>query len=144
MVAKNSIFLKEIQAILEENKLSRTPCRIEILKALKQAGSALSEQEIREKIGEHFDRTTVYRSLRSFLKQEVIHSIALDGGEIRYALSPQKEVASSSHHVHFFCNDCSGVFCISHQVFETPGLPEGFLASSFDLLVHGRCKNCKD
>ncbi|MDX9942741.1 MAG: transcriptional repressor [Bacteroidales bacterium] len=135
--------MKEIYALLEGNRLSRTPCRIEILKALRQADSALSEPEIREKIGEHFDRTTVYRSLRSFLKLDVIHSIALDGGELRYALSPEKELADSSHHVHFFCNDCSGVFCISHQAFETPVLPDGFEATNFDLLVHGRCKNCK-
>ena len=68
MVAKNQIPMKEIYALLEGNRLSRTPCRIEILKALRQADSALSEPEIREKIGEHFDRTTVYRTLRSILK----------------------------------------------------------------------------
>ncbi|MEE4176476.1 MAG: transcriptional repressor [Bacteroides sp.] len=136
--------MEEIYALLEEKKLSRTRCRIEILKALRKAGSALSEPEIREKIGEHFDRTTVYRSLRSFLKQDVIHSIALDGGELRYALTPQNDVAQSSHHIHFFCGECNGVFCISHKVFGTPDLPEGFEATHFDLLIQGRCKKCKN
>ena len=136
--------MKEIFALLEKNKLSRTPCRIEIIKALQKSGSALSEPEIREKISEQFDRTTVYRSLRSFLRQDVIHSITLDGGEVRYALSPKKEVAYSNHHVHFFCNDCNGVFCISHQAFVTPELPKGFEATNFDLLVHGKCRNCNN
>lgn len=134
--------MNEIFALLEKNKLSRTPCRIEILKTLKQSGSALSESEIREKIGDHYDRTTVYRTLRNFLKQDVVHSISLDGGEVRYALTPHKGMAHSSHHVHFFCNDCSGVFCISHQAFVTPELPEGFNAESFDLLIQGSCGKC--
>ncbi|MBW6497514.1 MAG: transcriptional repressor [Bacteroidales bacterium] len=135
--------MNEIFSLLEKNKLSRTPCRIEVLKTLKLAGSALSEAEIREKIGDHFDRTTVYRTLRSFLKEDVIHSISLDGGGVRYALSPHKEVAHSSHHVHFFCNDCNSVYCISHQAFETPELPKGFMAESFDLLIQGSCRKCK-
>lgn len=135
--------MNEIYAILEKNRLSRTPCRIEILKTLKESGSALSESEIRERIGDAYDRTTVYRSLRSFLKNDVIHSISLDGGEVRYALSPHKEAAHSSHHVHFFCTDCNGVYCISHQAFETPSLPNGFFPESFDLLIQGRCGKCK-
>jgi Fur family transcriptional regulator, ferric uptake regulator len=135
--------MNEIFSLLEKNKLSRTPCRIEILSTLQQSGSALSEAEIREKIGDHYDRTTVYRTLRNFLKQDVIHSISLDGGEVRYALTPQKDMAHSSHHVHFFCTDCSGVFCISHQAFHTPELPAGFKAESFDLLIQGSCRKCK-
>jgi len=135
--------MNEIFSLLEKNKLSRTPCRVEVLKTLKHSGSALSEAEIREKIGDHYDRTTVYRTLRSFLKEEVIHSISLDGGEVRYALTPQKDMAHSSHHVHFFCTSCSAVFCISHQAFVTPELPEGFKAESFDLLIQGRCVKCK-
>lgn len=134
--------MKEIYDLLDEKNLSRTRCRIEILKAMRQASSALSEPEIRQKIGVHFDRTTVYRSLRSFLKQDVIHSIALDGGELRFALTPQKDVAHSSHHVHFFCSECNGVFCISHHSFGTPELPDGFEAKSFDLLIQGKCSNC--
>jgi len=134
--------MNEIFSLLEKNKLSRTPCRLEVLKTLKYSGSALSEAEIREKIGDHYDRTTVYRTLRNFLKQDVIHSISLDGGEVRYALTPQKDMAHSSHHVHFFCNDCNGVFCISHQAFDTPRLPAGFKPESFDLLIQGRCGKC--
>ena len=135
-------YMNEIYSLLEKTKLSRTPCRIEILKTLKQAGSALSESEIRERIGEQYDRTTVYRTLRSFLRENVIHSIPLDGGEVRYAISPHHEAMQSKHHVHFFCNECKSVYCISHKAFATPGLSVGFVAESFDLLIQGSCKKC--
>lgn len=135
--------MNDIYSLLEENNLSRTPCRVEVLKTLLQSGSALSESEIRDKLGYNYDRTTVYRTLRNFLSQNVIHSISLEGGEVRYALTPSHDKPhSSSHHVHFYCSNCTGVYCISHEVFETPGLPDGFDALSYDLLVHGKCKNC--
>lgn len=135
-------FMNDIYALLEENNLSRTPCRVEILKTLSQAGSALSESEIRDKLGYNYDRTTVYRTLRNFLNQNVIHSISLEGGEVRYAMTPHKDKPHGSHHVHFYCNQCSGVYCISHKPFDTPRLPAGFSPENFDLLVHGKCKNC--
>ena len=133
--------MNDIYALLEQNNLSRTPCRVEILKTLKNAQSALSESEIREQLGYNYDRTTVYRTLRSFLSQDVIHSISLEGGEVRYALSEHKGT-SHTHHVHFYCNHCSGVYCISHKEFNTPVLPEGFVPDNFDLLINGRCKKC--
>lgn len=136
--------MHDILALLEENNLSRTPCRVEILKTLLETGSALSEPEIRDRLGYNYDRTTVYRTLKSFLSQNVIHSISLEGGEVRYALTPQHDRPHpGSHHVHFYCNHCNGVFCISHKAFETPPLPQDFEPESFDLLVHGKCKNCK-
>lgn len=142
-VAKTPVlFMNDIYALLEENNLSRTPCRVEILKTLSQADSALSESEIRDQLAYNYDRTTVYRTLRNFLSQNVIHSISLEGGEVRYAMTPKKDKPHNSHHVHFYCNDCNGVFCISHNLFETPDLPKGFQPESFDLLVHGKCKNC--
>jgi Fur family ferric uptake transcriptional regulator len=134
--------MKDIYALLEENNLSRTPCRVEILKTLSRADSALSESEIRDQLAYNYDRTTVYRTLRNFLSQNVIHSIALEGGEVRYAMTPSKDKPHNSHHVHFYCNNCNGVFCISHKPFETPELPNDFQPESFDLLVHGKCKNC--
>ncbi len=134
--------MNDIYALLEENNLSRTPCRVEILKTLSRADSALSESEIRDQLAYSYDRTTVYRTLRSFLSQNVIHSISLEGGEVRYAMTPGKDKPHNSHHVHFYCNNCNVVFCISHKPFETPVLPKGFQPENFDLLVHGKCKNC--
>ncbi|MFW5777722.1 MAG: Fur family transcriptional regulator [Bacteroidota bacterium] len=135
--------MNDVFALLENNKLSRTPCRIDILKTLFDAGSALSEAEIRERIDPGFDRTTVYRTLRNFLNQDVIHSIALDNGEVRYALTHSRNKNSKNkNHVHFYCTQCSNVYCLSHQNINLPDLPEGFQSINYDLLIHGKCKHC--
>ncbi len=133
---------EEILTLLGNKNLSRTPCRVEILKTLLGAGSALSEAEIRNQLSYNFDRTTIYRTLRSFLDQDVIHSISLEGGDVRYAITRSKERHAEQFHAHFYCDECSSVYCLSRPEFVPPVLPEGFAASSYDLLVNGRCKKC--
>ncbi|TVQ09780.1 MAG: transcriptional repressor [Bacteroidetes bacterium] len=133
---------EEAFVLLGNKNLSRTPCRVEMLKVLLDSGSALSDAEIRSKLPQHFDRTTIYRTLRSFLEQDVIHSIALEGGDVRYAVTRHKDQNSRQFHAHFFCDSCSGVYCLSRASFVPPEMPDGFVASGYDVLVNGKCRNC--
>ena len=137
------IIKDEIYALLGRKKLSKTPCRVEILTALYQSEHALTESEIRNALDGAFDRTTIYRTMRSFLEQDVIHSIALDGGELKYALNRQREKYKDQFHSHFHCESCNNVFCLSKPEFVPPYLPDGFRASGYDLLINGRCASCE-
>jgi Fur family transcriptional regulator, ferric uptake regulator len=132
----------EAYALLGNKNLSRTPCRVDVLKTLLESGSALSETEIRSKLSYAFDRTTIYRTLRSFLDQDVIHSISLDGGDVRYAITHNKPKSSGRFHAHFFCDGCNNVYCLPKPEFKPPVLPDGFSASGYDLIINGRCKQC--
>jgi Fur family transcriptional regulator, ferric uptake regulator len=134
---------EEVNALLGNKNMSRTPCRVEILKTLLESGSALSESEIRNKLSYTFDRTTIYRTLRSFLEQDVIHSISLEGGDVRYAITRVRESHTGNYHSHFYCDECNNVYCLSRPEFHPPDLPEGFVASGYDLIVNGRCAKCK-
>lgn len=134
--------IEEAYALLGDKNLSKTPCRVEILKTLLASGSALSESEIRNHLSSNFDRTTIYRTLRSFLDQDVIHSISLDGGEVRYAITRKKEHHAEHFHAHFYCDECNNVYCLSKPEFTPPKLPDGFSATSYDLLINGRCNRC--
>ena len=133
---------EEVSVLLGQKKLSITPCRVEVLRVMLETGSALSEQEIRSQLKGNFDRTTVYRTLRSFLDQEVIHSIALEGGLVRYAITHSKDKHAELFHSHFYCEYCSKVYCLVKPEFDPPVLPEGFKANGYDLLINGTCKNC--
>jgi Fur family transcriptional regulator, ferric uptake regulator len=136
--------MTKVNELLDSKNLSRTPCRVEILQVLIDSSSALSEPEIREHLAYNYDRTTVYRTLRSFLSQNVIHSISVEGKEVRYAINPEDAPGHSHYHVHFSCNHCKGVFCISHEAFSIPSIPTQYLPLSYDLLIQGLCKNCND
>ncbi len=132
----------EVYTLLGNKNLSKTPCRVEILNTLIEAGTALSENDIRNKLSYNFDRTTIYRTIKSFLDQDVIHSISLDNGEVRYAITRTREKHIEHFHAHFYCDGCTNVYCLPRPEFIPPQLPEGFVASGFDLLINGKCKNC--
>jgi Fur family transcriptional regulator, ferric uptake regulator len=129
-------------SLLGDKNLSRTPCRVGVIRTLLESGSALSETEIRNKLAYNFDRTTIYRTIRSFLEQGVIHSIALEGGEIRYAITHNREEISPNFHAHFFCDGCNNVYCLPKPGFSPPVLPEGFVAGGYDLVINGQCSKC--
>lgn len=136
--------MKDINELLDSKNLSRTPCRVEILKILLEAPTALSESEIREKLAYNFDRTTVYRTLRSFISQGVIHTILVEGRETHYAISDSNDSVSNDYQVHFSCNNCEGVYCLSHHAFATPTIPDRYISKSFDLMIRGICEKCID
>ena len=134
--------MKEIATLLVKKNLARTPCRVEILRTLISSDTALSEQELRQKMMHDYDRTTVYRTLRNFLALGIIHSVAIEGNDVRYAITRKSECYSEDVHVHFHCNKCTGVFCLEADIFTKPVLPEKFSAKNFDLIIDGVCDKC--
>ncbi len=52
----------------------------------KNPGLAFSENEIRQELDVVFDRTTVYRTIKTLLEKVFIHKIVCKNGMLRYAL----------------------------------------------------------
>lgn len=105
-------------------------------------GLAFSENEIRQEMGSEFDRTTVYRTIKTLLKKVFIHKIVCENGMLRYALNDNKN--EHPPHVHFQCMQCQRVFCLKECKVQTPSLPETFEAQSYQFLVKGNCHHCPD
>ncbi len=134
--------MTDIVTMLTKKNLAKTPCRVEILRTLIGSDSAMSEQELRQKMTHDYDRTTVYRTLRNFLSLGIIHSVALEGNDIRYAITKSSECYADDVHVHFHCSQCTGVFCLHADLFTKPELPEHFSAKNYDLIIDGICEKC--
>lgn len=133
--------MKNTYHFLENKNLAKTPCRIEILKVLEQKGVALSENEIKHHLSYDYDRVTIFRTLKTFLQKGIIHSITLDGKDVRYALSAPTH-SEKKLHAHFHCTLCRDVQCLKNISIDEPVLPEGFSAKDFDLVINGFCHKC--
>jgi Fur family ferric uptake transcriptional regulator len=132
---------------LSDFDLRETPCRIAVLGILQGINYAQSQFEIEQSLGAQFDRVTVYRTLKSFLTQGLIHKVLDDIGGTKYALC--KELCHNhdhSHqhdHVHFKCNQCGQTTCLEDVHIPKITLPEGFRKAESNLLIQGICGNCK-
>lgn len=70
--------MKQTTEIFHENDLVRTSCRQEIVQAIINSPTPLSEEEIKTNITGNFDRTTYYRTFKILMAKGVIHKIVID------------------------------------------------------------------
>jgi Fur family transcriptional regulator, ferric uptake regulator len=127
-------------SLLVANHLTKTPCRVDMIAALLNSETALTEQEIKQKIMYDYDRATIFRNLRAFLKSGLIHAVSLEGGEVRYQLSQSR--AKSAVHAHFHCKLCSNLYCLNESSIQGLSLPSGFVADDYDIVIKGLCSHC--
>ena len=80
---------------------------------------------------------TVYRNIRALLDDGWLHQIDLPGEAARY------EIAGQPHHHHFRCDRCRRVFDVPCPgAPPVDGVPTGFVVTSHDVLLQGRCADC--
>jgi Fur family transcriptional regulator, ferric uptake regulator len=133
-----------VDELLYTYHLNKTPCRTDVLKALTTTTVALSEKEIKAKLTFDYDRSTLFRTIRKFLHTGIIHRVTIDGQDVRYAINHQPAAETTHYHAHFHCGQCNSVVCLDHVSVQQPNIPEGFLAEEFNLVINGKCPDCKN
>ena len=129
--------------ILHRRQLSSTESRRKILSLFLHEGDALTHGDIEKKVGENYDRVTIYRTLQTFEEKGIIHSIPTADNSILYALC--KECEEGHHHddhVHFICSNCDKTICLDDVVSPKIDLPEGYKAESVQVVIKGVCREC--
>ncbi|MEY2793863.1 MAG: hypothetical protein RJA76_1855 [Bacteroidota bacterium] len=133
---------------LEQFQLRNTPCREEVLRVLESKSFAQSQGDIETILISQFDRVTIYRTLKSFLKSGIIHKVLDDEGGVKYALC--KELCHHSDgthhqhdHVHFKCNQCGQTTCLEDVYIPKISLPSGYKKLESNLLIQGVCRECE-
>lgn len=133
-----------VKEILSKNNLQRTPCRVSVLEVLQQAGIAFSEQEIKDKLPYEYDRATIFRTLRTFVENDLIHEVIVNRNEVKYALTGhQASTQGQPGHAHFHCDNCGRVYCLGAVSRALLNIPDGFEISGFEVLFNGKCVQCR-
>ncbi|TVZ26183.1 Fur family ferric uptake transcriptional regulator [Gillisia sp. Hel_I_86] len=136
---------KSIENLLEQKKIRPTAMRILIFKFLYNQEVATSLTDI-ENAFEKSDRTTLYRTLKTFEENGVVHKIDDGSGVTKYALCEENcncEVETDLH-LHFHCNQCGETVCLTNHKIPHINLPEGFSAEDVNLVVKGVCDKCQN
>lgn len=124
----------------KEHGLRRTDCRVAVVGCLEAHATALSAQNLREAIGDMFDRTTFYRTLLTLEEHGIIHRIVADSEMVKYALNTRREL--TEQHAHFLCDSCKQVWCLTQLAPPRYALRSGFEVSKVECIVHGLCAEC--
>ncbi len=135
--------MEAIEKILKKRNVKPTAMRKLVLQFLLKEKVAVSLTDV-ENYFEKSDRTTLFRTLKTFAKKEVVHKIDDGTGVTKYALCEENchcEIESDLH-LHFHCKKCNETICLTDYKIPRINLPEGFLAEDANLIVKGICDKC--
>lgn len=136
--------MEKADKILEQKAVRITPMRQLVLNHFLDKNTVLGLSEL-EKIFSKSDRITIYRTLKTFEENGILHSIKGETEEIKYALCD--EHCSPIHHIdqhpHFQCEQCKRVTCIDSLVIPKMELPKGYIQMEITMMIKGICPDCQ-
>jgi Fur family ferric uptake transcriptional regulator len=135
--------MKTIEQFLESKSLRVTAMRLLIYKFLAKKLVAVTLSDI-ENAFDKADRTTLYRTIKSFEDKGIVHQIDDGTGITKYALCENGcncEIETDLH-LHFHCNNCNETVCLTDHKIPQVKVPVGFVSENVNLVVKGVCDKC--
>ena len=135
--------METIEQVLESKNIRVTAMRLLIYKFLAENLVAVTLSDI-ENAFEKADRTTLYRTVKTFVEKDIVHQIDDGTGIVKYALCEQDcncEIETDLH-LHFHCNNCNETICLTEHKIPKIKVPNGFVSENINLVVKGMCDKC--
>jgi Fur family ferric uptake transcriptional regulator len=135
--------METIEQVLESKNIRVTAMRLLIYKFLAENQVAATLSDV-ENAFEKADRTTLYRTVKTFVERDIAHQIDDGTGIVKYALCEQDcscEIETDLH-LHFHCNNCNETVCLTEHKIPKIKVPDGFVSENINLVVKGMCDKC--
>jgi Fur family ferric uptake transcriptional regulator len=134
---------EEIENKLKQHNIKPTAMRHLVYKVLENKKKALSLYEIEQQF-DNVERSTIFRTLKTFQDNYLIHSVDDGTGAIKYALCDDDCTCNLDDlHIHFLCTTCGQTHCLKDTPIPNLDMPEGFDLQSANFVVKGTCPNCR-
>jgi Fur family ferric uptake transcriptional regulator len=135
--------MTDIEKTLENKSVRPTAMRILIYQYMAEKNNAVALTDI-ENYFEKAERTTLYRTLKTFEENGIVHQID-DGTNIsKFALCEPGcncEIDQDLH-LHFHCSNCDKTVCLTEHKIPHINLPSGYIAEDANLVIKGICDTC--
>lgn len=137
--------MREVEQLLELKQIRITAMRLLIYKFLAEKEVAVTLSGIEEAF-EKADRTTLYRTIKTFEEKDIVHQIDDGTGITKYALYEKENNYDIKNdlHLHFHCNNCSETICLTDHKIPQIKVPDGFVSENVSLVVKGICDKCNE
>ena len=125
---------------LTNRDIKPTAMRELILDELLEQNVAVSLSDLEKKF-DKADKVTLYRTLKTFEENKLIHSIDDGTGSVKYALCAENCQCNPHYlHVHFFCTKCKHTYCLNNTPIPSVVLPTDFEIKTINMVVKGTCE----
>ncbi len=130
------------EEILKSKKVKNTAVRTVVLRHLLSQEKAQSLKDIENALA-YTDRSSIFRTLKTFEENKVIHSIEDGSGMTKYAVCVEGcNCDPKDLHYHFYCTNCDKTFCLLDLPIPDIQLPKNFKLQQANMVVKGLCDYC--
>nr|WP_199076268.1 transcriptional repressor [Pedobacter sp. ASV19] len=134
---------RQLENTLKAKQINPTAMRLLVLNFLETQSHAISLTDLEKGLAPA-DRVTLYRTLKTFEENGLVHSIDDGTGITKYALC-KEHCHPGEHddvHVHFFCKKCGETFCLPKTQIPEVILPVNFHSDEINIVAKGVCDQC--
>jgi len=135
--------MNDLEKLFAAKDIRVTAMRLLIYRFLAKKAAAVTLSDI-EYAFEKADRTTLYRTIKTFEEKDIVHQIDDGTGITKYALCEKGcncEIETDLH-LHFHCNNCGETICLTEYKIPQIKVPKGFVSENVNLVVKGICDKC--
>ena len=132
--------MDEVEKILEEAGVKPTANRILVMREIIGAAHPFTLADMEQRL-QPMDKSTICRTLGTFLEHRLIHEVDTGGPAMLYC----RCVCEQGHehqHIHFTCTRCGQTFCIRNIDPSCLPRPDGFQVEQVNCVMKGLCPKC--
>lgn len=132
------------ELFLESKHIKPTAMRLLVLQYLFSCNEAVSLSDLENGLPEA-DKSTLFRSLKTFEEFGIVHTVH-EGSVTKYAVCDAHCNADrhTDKHPHFHCTQCNTTVCLAAVNLPKLQLPDNFIATEQEYLIHGICNKCNE
>lgn len=91
------------------------------------------------------DRSSIFRTLKSFEEHKLVHSIDDGSGMTKYAVCAEGcNCEPEDLHYHFYCISCEKTYCLTDSPIQRIDLPRNFKMLQANMVIKGLCETCNN
>ena len=129
------------KALLKDAGLYCTGARIAVMETLAAAKHPLSQDQIAQAMDAQPDKVTIYRTLTSLMKANLVHRAYVDERAAYYELA--HHCSAQQCHPHFTCTQCGKTHCLTDLKIPMARSPHrGFIVQRQQVRLEGICPAC--
>ena len=131
---------------LKTNGIHITHNRVTLYELIREQKSALSINYINKHFCSIINRVSIYRIIKIFIKKGLLIKVINAEKETAYILN-DIEIAKikpiKNRIAYFICISCKSTIMLNEIIYKSFKLPPNMEVTNCQLIVEGKCKNCK-
>lgn len=137
-----SVVHQKVEQKLSDRSVKPTAVRTMVLRHMMEADRAVSLTDLEDAL-DTADKSTIFRTLKTFEQNNLVHAIDDGTGKLKYALCTESCNSITDHqHFHFACQKCGETFCLPKVQLPLIDLPTRFKVLEANLVLKGICGEC--